>query len=277
MPCARARVTHAPALCPRLATMANSGGTAAVAAAGIAVASIAVAQAGPGLTGLGPVRRSIFPRLAGEGSPGHVALTFDDGPDPGTTPGFARLLADRRVRATFFLLGGMVARTPALAADLAAAGHEIGVHGWEHRYLPPRGPLATFDDIRRATDVIAGATGTRPRLFRPPYGVLSGAALLAARNLGLTPVLGLRQPDGSPARRGHRPAARLRLHVAPWVRPRGPGRAALAARRVRAARAGHRAGRRARAVILRRAPGEDGRRSRRARSGRRQPRRARDR
>jgi peptidoglycan/xylan/chitin deacetylase (PgdA/CDA1 family) len=220
--------------------MANSGGTAAVAAAGIAVASIAVAQAGPGLTGLGPVRRSIFPRLAGEGSPGHVALTFDDGPDPGTTPGFARLLADRRVRATFFLLGGMVARTPALAADLAAAGHEIGVHGWEHRYLPPRGPLATFDDIRRATDVIAGATGTRPRLFRPPYGVLSGAALLAARNLGLTPVLwGAWGAEWSP---GATPASvyasltahlhggvTVLLHDSDCTSPPGSARAALGA------------------------------------------------
>jgi peptidoglycan-N-acetylglucosamine deacetylase len=63
------------------------------------------------------------------------------------------------------------------------------VHGWEHRYLPARGPRATFDDIRRATEIIARATGTRPRLFRPPYGVLSGPSLVATRRLGLTPVL----------------------------------------------------------------------------------------
>jgi peptidoglycan/xylan/chitin deacetylase (PgdA/CDA1 family) len=155
----------------------------------IGAAGLAVAQAGPGITGLGPVRRAIFPRLAGEGDPGHVALTFDDGPDPGTTPRFAQVLADRQVKATFFLLGEMVARAPSLAADLAAAGHEIGVHGWQHRYLPGRGPRAAFDDIRRATELIRSATGIQPRLFRPPYGVLSGPALLAARNLGLTPVL----------------------------------------------------------------------------------------
>jgi peptidoglycan-N-acetylglucosamine deacetylase len=194
-------------------TMANSGGScfamtrtegdeggmgrdgtaalaaAGLAAAGLAVAGIAVAQAGPGITGLGPVRRSLFPRLAGEGDPGHVALTFDDGPDPGATPRFAEVLADRQVTATFFLLGEMVARAPGLAADIAAAGHEIGVHGWEHRYLPCRGPRATANDIRRATELIASVTGTRPRLFRPPYGVLSGAALVTARSLGLTPVL----------------------------------------------------------------------------------------
>ena len=154
-----------------------------------AVAGAAVAQAGPGISGLGPVRRSLFPRLAGEGDPGHVALTFDDGPDPGATPRFAEVLADRQVSATFFLLGEMVARAPGLAADIATAGHEIGVHGWAHRYLPWRGPRATADDLRRATELIADVTGTRPRLFRPPYGVLSGAGLVVAGDLGLTPVL----------------------------------------------------------------------------------------
>jgi peptidoglycan/xylan/chitin deacetylase (PgdA/CDA1 family) len=153
-------------------------------AAGAAVvAGLAVAHAGPGLTGLGPVRRAAFRRLAGEGNPRHVALTFDDGPDPAATPDVARLLGERGVRATFFLLGQMVAKAPGLAADLAAAGHEIGVHGWEHRYLTLRGPRATLDDIRRATDLIEAVTGTRPRLYRPPYGVLTGGALFAARRL----------------------------------------------------------------------------------------------
>jgi peptidoglycan-N-acetylglucosamine deacetylase len=159
------------------------------AAGGAVIAGLAVAHAGPGITGLGPVRRAAFGRLAGEGHRGHVALTFDDGPDPATTPDFARLLAQRGVTATFFLLGELAAQAPGLVADLAAAGHEIGVHGWEHRYLTRRGPRATLDDIRRATDLIEGAAGRRPRLFRPPYGVLTGGALLAARRLGLTPVL----------------------------------------------------------------------------------------
>lgn len=161
---------------------------AALVAGGLA-AGVAVVQAGPGITGLGPVRRAFFPRLAGQGDPGHVALTFDDGPDPAATPKFLEVLADRQVSATFFLLGRMVARTPGLAAELAAAGHEVAVHGWEHRYLPPRGPRATFDDLRRSTEIITRATGNRPRLFRPPYGVLSGSALVAARRLGLVPVL----------------------------------------------------------------------------------------
>jgi peptidoglycan-N-acetylglucosamine deacetylase len=158
-------------------------------AVGAAVAGAAVAQAGPGITGLGPVRRLLFPRLAGRGDPGHVALTFDDGPDPGSTPQFAAILADHGVKATFFMLGSMVERAPGLAAELAAAGHEIAVHGWEHRYLPARTATAARSDIRRAVDLIGRVTGSQPRFFRPPYGVLSGPALLTARELGLTPVL----------------------------------------------------------------------------------------
>jgi peptidoglycan/xylan/chitin deacetylase (PgdA/CDA1 family) len=162
----------------------------AVAVGAIAAATgLAVAQAGPGITGLGPIRRLLFPRLAGQGDPGHVALTFDDGPDPASTPQFAQVLADHDVRATFFLLGSMVERAPWLAAELASAGHEIGVHGWDHRYLPSRTPGATRSDLRRATELIGRVTGSQPRFFRPPYGVLSGPALLVARDLGLTSVL----------------------------------------------------------------------------------------
>lgn len=135
------------------------------------------------------MRRALFPRLAGYGAAGHVALTFDDGPDPAATPRFLEVLASRGLRATFFLLGSMVASAPGLAADIAAAGHELGVHGWDHRYLPLRGPRATRDDIARARDIIGSAAGAAPRLFRPPYGVLTTAAVRAAARLDLTTVL----------------------------------------------------------------------------------------
>jgi len=160
-----------------------------LALAGLTVAGLAVAHAGPGLTALGPVRRRLFPGLAGLGRPDHVALTFDDGPDPASTPAFLDLLAERRARATFFLLGSMVAAAPRLAAEIAAAGHEIAVHGFDHRYTILRTPGDVFDDLARARDTVSAATGQRPRFFRPPYGVLSSGAVLAARRLELTPVL----------------------------------------------------------------------------------------
>jgi peptidoglycan-N-acetylglucosamine deacetylase len=157
--------------------------------AALLLAGLAVAHAAPGVTALGPVRRRFFPRLSGLGHSDHVAVTFDDGPDPAWTPAFLEVLAAARVRATFFMLGAMAARAPGLAAEVAGAGHEVAVHGWAHRYTILRSPRAVADDLARATDAVAGATGAQPRFYRPPYGVLSSGALAAARRLGLTPVL----------------------------------------------------------------------------------------
>ncbi len=203
-------------------------------------AGMAVVQAAPGIAGLGPVRHAFFPRLSGLGLPDHVALTFDDGPDQDTTPLFLDALARRGVRATFFLLGSRVAMMPRLAARIAEAGHEVGVHGWVHRYLILRGPTAVYDDLARAAEVIAAAAGTAPRLFRPPYGVLSGPALIAARRLELTPVLwscwGREWTPGATAqavfatlRTGLRGGATVLLHDSDCTSPAGSAQAALGA------------------------------------------------
>ena len=162
---------------------------AALTTAALALGGLAVTHAGPGVTALGPVRRRFFPRLSGLGRADHVALTFDDGPDPAWTPAFLEVLAGQQVRATFFMLGSMAAREPGLAAEVAGAGHEVAVHGWAHRYTVLRSPWAVADDLARARDAVAAATGAEPRFYRPPYGVLSAGALAAARRLGLTPVL----------------------------------------------------------------------------------------
>jgi peptidoglycan/xylan/chitin deacetylase (PgdA/CDA1 family) len=155
----------------------------------VAAAGLAVVQAGPGITGLPSVRAAFFPGLSGIGRPDHVALTFDDGPDQVATPLVLDMLREHGVRATFFLLGSRVAMMPQLAADIVDAGHEVAVHGWDHRYLLLRGPLVTHDHLARTMDTITSATGVVPRLFRPPYGVLSTSAIIAARRLGLSPVL----------------------------------------------------------------------------------------
>jgi peptidoglycan-N-acetylglucosamine deacetylase len=162
---------------------------AAIRSAGFVAAAALLAHAVPSVTALSPVRAVLSPTLAGVGAPGRVAFTFDDGPDPASTPAFLELLAARGVSATFFLLGSMVDRCPELARRIVAAGHEVGVHGYEHRNLLLRGPKSTMDDVTRATEVIATATGTTPQRYRPPYGILSTASLVAARRLGLRPVL----------------------------------------------------------------------------------------
>ncbi|MGW1059198.1 polysaccharide deacetylase family protein [Micromonospora rubida] len=156
---------------------------------GAATVALATAQLAPSVTVVPAVRRRLFPRLAGTGGPGRIALTFDDGPDPESTPRFLDVLAEHRARATFFLLGAMLARSPRLAGEIAAGGHEVAVHGWAHRNLLRRGPLATYRDLARARALVEATSGLTPRFFRPPYGVLTGPALVASARLGLTPVL----------------------------------------------------------------------------------------
>ncbi|MGW7003128.1 polysaccharide deacetylase family protein [Streptomyces sp. NPDC054933] len=155
----------------------------------VVLPTLAAVHAAPVVSTLGPLRNRLMPGLSGQGRPDHVALTFDDGPDPLSTPFFLRVLDEYRIRATFFVLGSMANRSPELLKEMAAAGHEIGIHGWQHRPLLLRGPRATYDDFARAHDRVAEITGQAPRLFRPPYGVMSTSAHLAVRRLGLTPVL----------------------------------------------------------------------------------------
>jgi len=155
----------------------------------LSAAGLAIAYAAPALAAVGPLRRRVMPVTAGIGDPSHVALTFDDGPHPEATPQLLRLLDSAGVRATFFLLGSQTERHPGVARAIAAAGHEIGVHGYDHRLLLKRGPAATVGDLARATAAITAITGVTPHWWRPPYGVANTTAVITAHRLDLTPVL----------------------------------------------------------------------------------------
>ena len=114
-----------------------------------------------------------------------AALTFDDGPDPGSTPALLDLLARHGARGTFFLVGKRAAKHPGLATRLLAEGHAVGNHSWDHPALPRLPAAAVAAQLRRAAPVIGGPP---PRLMRPPYGDQSLASYLVARRLGYTVV-----------------------------------------------------------------------------------------
>jgi len=118
-----------------------------------------------------------------------IALTFDDGPHPRGTPAVLEILDRDAQVATFFLVGEQVARLPSLAAEIAAAGHEIALHGHEHTLLLRRSPRALAADLDRALATIGEATGIEPRVYRPPYGVFSAGGLRLCRRRGWEPVL----------------------------------------------------------------------------------------
>jgi peptidoglycan/xylan/chitin deacetylase (PgdA/CDA1 family) len=118
-----------------------------------------------------------------------VALTFDDGPHPEGTPAILAILAQHNVTATFFLVGEQVARRPELAAEIQAAGHAIGLHGYRHRCQLRLSAADIVDDYSRGAAAIEDASGRTPELHRPPYGIYSGSGLEAARSRGLKPLL----------------------------------------------------------------------------------------
>ena len=121
--------------------------------------------------------------------PSGVALTFDDGPHPEGTPAILAILAGADVKATFFLVGEQVERRPALAGEIVAAGHAVGLHGHRHRCQLWLTAEEIVDDYRRGVAAIEDATGRSPELHRPPYGIYSGAGLRAARADRMRPLL----------------------------------------------------------------------------------------
>jgi peptidoglycan/xylan/chitin deacetylase (PgdA/CDA1 family) len=117
------------------------------------------------------------------------ALTFDDGPHREGTPAVLEVLAQADVRATFFLVGEQVLRNPTLAAEIVAAGHNVGLHCHRHRNLLRLTPWQVREDHARALAAIEDATGCSPALYRPPYGVPNAAALALARRRGWRTLL----------------------------------------------------------------------------------------
>jgi peptidoglycan/xylan/chitin deacetylase (PgdA/CDA1 family) len=113
-----------------------------------------------------------------------VALTFDDGPDPELTPRVLDALAASGARATFNMMGWNAARHPDLVRAVVDAGHEVGNHTWTHLDLGGQSASQTRRQLDLGGRMIEAAGGARPRWFRPPRGILTGAAVCAAAELG---------------------------------------------------------------------------------------------
>jgi peptidoglycan/xylan/chitin deacetylase (PgdA/CDA1 family) len=114
-----------------------------------------------------------------------VALTFDDGPDPETTPRLLDALRRHDARATFFMLGHAAKRFPALVRQVADEGHAIGNHSWDHPSFPHIGAAARRRQIRDCGAAIAPYAA---KLLRPPYGNQNVVSRLDALWLGYTVV-----------------------------------------------------------------------------------------
>lgn len=140
-----------------------------------------------------------------------IALTFDDGPHPVTTRAVLHILREHDVRATFFLLGHKVVAHPDVVREIHAAGHTIGVHGYQHdRLFCLRSSRYALAQIERTQRAIADACGITPTLFRPPIGFASHLTFRGAEHAGVELVAWtVRSLDGLESARAERVAQRV--------------------------------------------------------------------
>lgn len=106
-----------------------------------------------------------------------IVLSFDDGPSAGFTPRLLDLLADRNVKATFFVIGRAAHANAEILQQALRDGHEVGSHTFAHSNAWKVGPRHAARDLAagiRAVETLGGD----PRLFRPPFGKLTFATLV---------------------------------------------------------------------------------------------------
>ena len=148
-------------------------------------------------------------------TPKYLALTFDDGPSGRFTSRLLDGLAAREVHATFFLCGYRIEQYPELTARIAREGHEIGTHGYAHKYFNSLSAEGVCRDLSKTQRCIEEAGGGQPTLLRPPGGLYdtkyspkSGSGMSdsgserSGTNMGSHPSSVVRQYEGHEAAAG---------------------------------------------------------------------------
>jgi peptidoglycan/xylan/chitin deacetylase (PgdA/CDA1 family) len=146
------------------------------------------------------LRRAVVPLVRRLGAPvgsvlsvrttaPQVVLTFDDGPEPGATDQVLAALAEHGATATFFVLLSKVQRSGGLLDEVVAAGHEIALHGVDHRRLTGFSPREVHDRTLAGRAQLEDRVQRPVRWFRPPYGAQTLSSWRAVRSAGLTTVL----------------------------------------------------------------------------------------
>ena len=123
---------------------------------------------------------------SGKWSKKQVALTFDDGPDPRSTPQLLDLLREEKIPAAFFCIGKHVEKNPELTARILREGHLVENHSFTHSNLTNfygRSQLRT--ELVQAQEAIQKACGVAPKFFRPPVGLSNPNTFRVADELNL--------------------------------------------------------------------------------------------
>jgi len=112
-----------------------------------------------------------------EDAGGKVYLTFDDGPVPGVTDFVLEELEKRGMKATFFMVGDNVRKYPELAKEVISADHQFGNHTYHHLKGWGTNLECYLEDVQRCDEILGEVVGKKSRLFRPPYGLMTGCQM----------------------------------------------------------------------------------------------------
>ena len=154
-------------------------------AAGAAIAVAAYA----GYASMAP-RSQFFGRTFTHGSnPRQLALTYDDGPNDPHTLRLLEVLAEHKVKATFFVIGRFAAQRPDILRRIAREGHVIGNHTYSHPNLIFCSASRVSQEINDCRKAISDAVGEHSNLFRPPFGGRRPAVLRMVRGKRLMPIM----------------------------------------------------------------------------------------
>lgn len=143
-----------------------------------------------------------------------LALTFDDGPNPLTTPRILDVLDRQQVRATFFVIGSRAVGQEALLRRMFYGGNEIGNHSWTHPDLTKLPAEQVMDQIQRTQAEVMAAGIPAPTLLRPPYGAVDG------KLVAISP-LAIAMWNGDPLDWKFRNADEVRASIVAQAKPGG--------------------------------------------------------
>jgi len=119
---------------------------------------------------------------------GYVGLTFDDGPT-GSTSALLNVLRNNGVRATMFNVGQNVQNNRSAAQAQVGAGMWVANHSWNHSHMTSFSQSQMQSDLSQTNQAIQSATGSAPRLFRPPFGETNSTLQSVASSLGMRQII----------------------------------------------------------------------------------------
>ena len=139
--------------------------------------------------GVSFIQFNYFVKSINKGDNKEISFTFDDGPNPETTPQVLAILACENIKATFFVIGHQLEENKALLLKIHNEGHTIGNHSYCHtKKLTLFSTIHLMNDIEKCSVAIEKIIHHKPLLFRPPFGITTPRYQRALKHLDMKSI-----------------------------------------------------------------------------------------